>query len=157
MSFSFCFSCVGVVTSATVVFDYGLSTGGPAVMAWGWLIGSFFTICVGLSLAEICSTYPSAGSVYYWAGALAPKRWAPISAYVCGTFNFLAALTGCASFAYGLSKIIAGIVNVSTGNAYSMSSHYTVFISIMILGLWSLKNIMRIDNIGWINNFSAVY
>ena len=37
-------------------------------MLWGWVLGSLFTICVGLNLAEICSTYPSAGSVYHWTG-----------------------------------------------------------------------------------------
>lgn len=65
MNFSFTFTAVAVVSSVTVMFPYGLLTGGPVVMIWGWVVGSLFTNIVGLSMAEICSSYPSAGSVYH--------------------------------------------------------------------------------------------
>jgi amino acid transporter len=66
MSFAFCFTTVNVLTSISIGFNYALNTGGSSVIVWSWLLGSFFTILIGLSLAEICSVYPSAGSVYYW-------------------------------------------------------------------------------------------
>ena len=66
MSFAFCFTTVNVLTSISIGFTYALYTGGSSVIIWSWLLGSFFTILIGLSLAEICSVYPSAGSVYYW-------------------------------------------------------------------------------------------
>lgn len=106
MSFSFNFSCVGVVTSSTVAFGYGLATGGPVVMVTGWIIGSIFTICVGCSLAEICSCYPKMGSVYYWAGVLAPKGYKPSFAFICGWLNFIANNAAISSFAFGLASII---------------------------------------------------
>ena len=65
MNFSFCFTAVAIVSSISVLFDYGLNTGGPAVIIWGWIIASAFTLCIGMSLAEIAATYPSAGSVYH--------------------------------------------------------------------------------------------
>jgi amino acid transporter len=73
MSFSFCFSSIAVITSLCLVIGFGLKTGGPAVMIWGWLIASVFTILTASSMAEICSVYPSAGSVYYWTGMLSPN------------------------------------------------------------------------------------
>lgn len=82
----------------------GLVTGGPVVMVWGWVIGSVFTILVGLSMAEICSTYPSAGSVYHWSGQLATKEHAPFASYICGWFNFLGNAAGDASFASGFAQ-----------------------------------------------------
>jgi len=72
-------------------------------MMWGWIIGSFFSILVGLSMAEICSSYPSAGSVYHWAGMLANEKWAPFSSYICGWFNFMGNAAGDASFAFGFA------------------------------------------------------
>jgi amino acid transporter len=66
MSFAFCFTAVNVLASITLGFTYTLNTGGSGVAIWSWLIGSVFTILVGCSLAEICSVYPSAGSVYHW-------------------------------------------------------------------------------------------
>ncbi len=66
MSFAFCFTAVNVFTSLSLGFTYTLTTGGAGVAIWSWIIGSIFTILIGLSLAEICSVYPSAGSVYHW-------------------------------------------------------------------------------------------
>lgn len=71
MNFSFTFTSVAVISSFTVTFGGGLGTGGPAVLVWSWIGTSFFTILVSLSMAEICSTYPTAGSVYHWASMLA--------------------------------------------------------------------------------------
>ncbi len=66
MSFAFCFTAVNVLTSISIGFTYTLNTGGSGVAIWAWVLGSIFTILAGLSLAEICSVYPSAGSVYHW-------------------------------------------------------------------------------------------
>jgi len=89
MSFAFCYTTVAVLSSISLEYGYGLQTGGPAVMAWGWIINSVMTLCVGCCLAEICSTYPSAGSVYHWAGQLSSAENAPLLSYICGWFNFL--------------------------------------------------------------------
>lgn len=103
MSFSFCFTAVAVITATSVLYGYGLRTGGPVVIVWGWLMGTFFTIIVGLSMGEICSSYPSAGSVYHWAGMLSTLEWAPASSYITGWFNFLGNAAGDAAFAYGFA------------------------------------------------------
>lgn len=66
MSFAFCFTGVSAYTSVTLGFPYTLYVGGSGVAIWSWIVGSFFTILISLSLAEISSVYPSAGSVYHW-------------------------------------------------------------------------------------------
>jgi amino acid transporter len=66
MSFAFCFTSVNVFTAISIGFTTTLNTGGSGVAIWSWIIGSFFTILIGLSLAEICSVYPCAGAVYHW-------------------------------------------------------------------------------------------
>ncbi len=66
MSFAFCFTAVSVLPSISLGFNFTLNTGGSGVAIWSWVIASIFTILIGLSLAEICSVYPSAGSVYHW-------------------------------------------------------------------------------------------
>ena len=67
-------------------------------------------------MAEICSSYPSAGSVYHWAGILAPKKYAAVSAYICGWFNFLGNAASDASFAFGFAQMLGALVSVSTDN-----------------------------------------
>jgi len=103
MAFTFTFTSVGVICSNALVFDYGLRTGGPVTLTWGWLIGSFFTMLIALSLAEITSTYPVSGSVYQWTGILAPKRYSAIFSYICGWFSFLGNVACDASYAYGFA------------------------------------------------------
>jgi amino acid permease len=60
-NFGVSFSIISIVTGTTTLFGYGLATGGPAVMAIGWVVVLFFTMFVGLGMAEICSGYPNAG------------------------------------------------------------------------------------------------
>ena len=84
-------------------------------MMWGWIIGSFFTILVGLAMGEICSSYPSAGSVYHWAGMLATESTAPIASYIGGWFNFLGNTAGNASFAYGFAQFVAAAIAIWKG------------------------------------------
>ncbi len=103
MNFSLTFSSIAVLTSLTFVISFGLTTGGPAVMVYGWIISSFFTMMIGLSMAEICSVYPAAGSVYYWAGALSSKEWAPINSYMTGWFNLIGNIACDSSYSYGFA------------------------------------------------------
>ena len=103
MNFSLAFSNVAVITSLSLLIDFGLSTGGPVIMLYGWLIVSFFSLLIGSAMAEICSTYPAAGSVYFWSGVLANKSWAPIASYYCGWFNFLGNISNTAGFGFGLA------------------------------------------------------
>ena len=71
-NFGVSFSIISVITGITTLFSYGLNAGGPAVMSIGWLVVSFFTIFVGLGMAEITSAHPTSGGPYFWAAMLAP-------------------------------------------------------------------------------------
>ena len=64
MSFTFCFTSVGVICSNALIFPYGIEKGGPVMLTIGWIVGCFFTLLIALSLAEITSTYPVSGSVF---------------------------------------------------------------------------------------------
>lgn len=59
-----------------------MTYGGPVAVIWGWPLVSFFTLCVALSMAEICSAYPTSGALYFWAAKLAGERWAPLASWV---------------------------------------------------------------------------
>jgi hypothetical protein len=82
-------SIISVITGIPSLFYYGLTTGGPAVMVWGFVVVAFFTMLVGLAMAEICSTHPTSGGPYFWAAMLAPPKRAPLASWVTGWFNLL--------------------------------------------------------------------
>ncbi|KAJ2987980.1 hypothetical protein NUW58_g4217 [Xylaria curta] len=48
-NFGVSFSIISVITGLTTLFDFGLNTGGPAVMSIGWIVVSFFTLMVAIA------------------------------------------------------------------------------------------------------------
>lgn len=85
-------------------------------------------------MAEICSAYPSAGSVYHWSAQLVPIRYAPLASYVCGWFNFVGNAAGDASFAFFFAQFFNSAISVSGGKPYYDDTvdneDYTVLVSL---------------------------
>ncbi|CAF3696031.1 unnamed protein product [Rotaria sp. Silwood1] len=154
MSFAFCFTAVNVLTSISIGFTYSLNTGGSGVTIWAWIIGAIFTILIGLSLAEICSVYPSAGSVYHWAGQLVSAKHAPLASFICGWFNFIGNFADVA-FASGFATIINAAIILEGKD--SLSTGAQVGIAIGITFVWAVQNALRIDQQGWLNNFAVIF
>ena len=163
MSFAFCFTSVAVLSSISLAWPVSMGSGGPSVLIWGWIICGAFTMLSGLAMAELCSTYPSAGSVYHWAACLAPPRYSALACYVCGTFNFVGNAAGDASFAWGFASVVAAARSFSSVDASGapsgpvMTVQEQVGVAIAVCAAWSLINALRIDQQGWVNNFAAVW
>ncbi|KAJ3396023.1 hypothetical protein HDU92_004326 [Lobulomyces angularis] len=157
MSFSFCFTTVGVISGLSGLFVYGMKTGGPSVLIWSWIIGGILNIIVALNLAEICSTYPSAGSVYHWAGCLSSEKNAPLYSYVTGWFNFLGNAAGDAFFAQSFSTMVNALYQLIYPENEPLSMEFQVFVAICSCCFCALQNITRIDRIGWLNNFATFW
>ena len=85
---------VNVIASITIILGTALEQGGSAMIVWGFLTVWIFMQISAISLAEICSAYPSAGSVYHWAAQVVPEPWAPFWSYVTGIFNFIGNAAG---------------------------------------------------------------
>eukprot|EP00270_Netrium_digitus_P020146 TRINITY_DN8191_c0_g1_i2.p1 TRINITY_DN8191_c0_g1~~TRINITY_DN8191_c0_g1_i2.p1 ORF type:complete len:140 (+),score=14.12 TRINITY_DN8191_c0_g1_i2:62-481(+) len=62
-------------------FAIALPRCGPAGVVWFWWIAAFFSLFPVLSMAEIASSLPVSGSLYYWAAHLAGRRYGPIAAW----------------------------------------------------------------------------
>jgi amino acid transporter len=154
MNFGFGFTEVGVLVGICSMYNYGLNTGGPSAIIWGWIVSFLMSMVVSFSMAEICSAYPSAGSVYHWSGQLVPEEWTAFASYVCGWCNFVGNAAGDSSFAFAWATLLDAAVVASGGNASEMST--LVGISILVLLVWSLLNILRIDNLGWLTTLATV-
>jgi amino acid transporter len=132
---------------------------GPATILWGFITVFAMSTVVSYSMAEICSAYPSAGSVYHWSAQLVPAEYAPLASYICGWFNFVGNAAGDASFAYFFAQFLNSAIAVSGGNVYyddqTDNEDNTVGVSIAVILVWSLLNIFRVDQVGWINNLAA--
>ena len=141
-------------TSLLIQFNYGLKTGGPLAMLWGWVIFGFFTIFQSLATAEICSAYPAEGGSYFWTGVLASPKYAPILSYLTGWTYLLASMTAGASFAYSIPIILSGVTDYTSG--YEWSEYTKVFVTICILAMIALKGMLRIDYQGYFHDVAGV-
>jgi len=74
-NFALSFSIISVMMGVTITYNTGLRYGGPVSMTLGWLAVTVFNGCVALSMAEICSAYPTSG-----------KEWAPLASWVTGWY-----------------------------------------------------------------------
>nr|CAB3462980.1 unnamed protein product [Digitaria exilis] len=105
-NFSISFSVISVLTGVTTLYNTGLAFGGPATMTLGWFVAGAFTMAVGLSMAEICSAFPTSGGLYYWSARLSGDRWAPFASWITGWFNIVGQWAGTASIDFSLAQLI---------------------------------------------------
>lgn len=79
---SFCvsFAVLGLLPSFASTLYYGMGYAGTPGMVWGWLIAMAFIQCVAMSMAELCSSMPTSGGLYYASAVLAPPGWGPLAA-----------------------------------------------------------------------------
>ena len=77
-SFSVSFSVLGLLPSIASTLSYNLAYSGPAGSVWGWLVAAILIQFVALAMAELCSSMPTAGGLYYASAVLAPEGWGPL-------------------------------------------------------------------------------
>lgn len=105
---------------AIMAVPYGLSTtfyitlvnGQSVTIIWGWVLLSLISTAIAASLAEICSVYPTAGGVYYWAALLSTPRWAPIASWVTGWLTLVGNWTVTLSINFGGAQLILSAINI---------------------------------------------
>jgi len=95
ISFTIISILAGCLTSYYIAFQWG----GPIAVTWGWLLVGGMSTIVALSMAEIASTYPTAGGLYFWASKLGSAGWG----WFTGWFNLIGQIAVTAAIGYGLA------------------------------------------------------
>ncbi|KAH8678333.1 amino acid transporter-like protein [Xylariales sp. PMI_506] len=125
---TFCvsFAVLGLLPSIASTLYYGMGYAGGGGMTWGWLISAFFILCVAASMAELCSSMPTSGGLYYASAVLAPPGWGPLAAWLTGWSNWLVQVTGAPSVDYALAAMI--LASASITNPDYVPTDYQVFL-----------------------------
>ncbi|KAH7915957.1 amino acid/polyamine transporter I [Hygrophoropsis aurantiaca] len=111
LGISFC--AIGILTGMSSAFQTGLFSGGPLGLFWGWNICSLFMLLIALSLAEICSAYPTMGGLYFWVCKMKPD--APILGFCTGWIYSIAMVFTGTSGNLSSALYLASIIEVSQG------------------------------------------
>ncbi|KAK1437645.1 hypothetical protein QVD17_03439 [Tagetes erecta] len=156
-NFAFSFSIISVLTGITTLYNSGLRFGGPVVLVYGWLVAGIFTMAVGLSMAEICSSYPTSGGLYYWSAKLAGHTWAPFASWITGWYNIVGQWAVTTSVNFSLAQLIQVIILLSTGGKNGggyVASKYMVLV--IHAGLLLVHAIINSLPISWLSFFGQL-
>ncbi|TVY73291.1 Amino-acid permease BAT1 [Lachnellula suecica] len=151
-NFGISFSIISVITGITTLFSYGLNTGGPGVMAVGWIVVSVFTMFVALGMAEIVSAIPTAGGPYYWAALLAPPKHSAYASWITGWFNFLGQVAVTTGISFGLAGLISTTATVKS--SYEPTPGKTIGIYAAVLISHGVVNTFGVHVLRYLNNTS---
>ncbi|BBC34469.1 Amino acid permease [Streptomyces graminofaciens] len=147
------FTIISVLSGCMTLYLFGMTTGGPAVITWGWVAVGLMTLFVGLSMAEICSAYPTSAGLYFWAHRLAPERSAAAWAWFTGWFNVLGQVAVTAGIDFGAASFLGAYLNLQFG--WEVTPGRTIVLFAAILLLHGLLNTFGVRMVGLLNSVSV--
>jgi amino acid permease (GABA permease) len=151
-NFAVSFTIISILSGCLTLYFFGMTTGGPAVIVWGWPFVGIMTLLVGLAMAEVCSSFPTAGGLYYWAAKLA-KTNGPAWSWFTGWFNFLGQVAVTAGIDFGAAFFINAFLNLAWGVT---TAHWmTIIIFALVLLLHGLLNQFGIKLVALLNDVSV--
>ncbi len=154
-NFAVSFTIISILSGCLTLFAFAMFTGGPAVMTLGWLVVGFFVTLVALGMAEVASSYPTAGGLYYWAAKLAPESGGNPAAWswFVGWFNFVGQVAVTAGIDFGLAFFINAFLNIVFG--VSTAPPVTIVIFGVVLFIHGLLNTFGIRLVSLLNDVSV--
>src|SRR6478672_7269473 len=131
-NFAVSFSIISVLAGCITTYYLAMDAGGPLAISLGWPVVGLFVLCVALAMAEVCSAYPTAGGLYFWAGRVA-RRNKRVWAWYVGWFNFLGEVAVTAAIDYGAAVTWMAMLNLIWGVSVSPTSVFVAYVVILLL------------------------
>ena len=154
-NFAVSFTIISILSGCLTLFKFGMLAGGPAVMTIGWLVVGFFVTLVALGMAEVASSYPTAGGLYYWAAKLAPEsgRNGAAWSWFVGWFNLVGQVAVTAGIDFGLATFTQAFLNYLFG--YPLDPPYLILVYGVVLAIHALLNTFGIRLVKVLNDLSV--
>ncbi|KZT30162.1 APC amino acid permease [Neolentinus lepideus HHB14362 ss-1] len=152
-NFGVSFSIISIMTGIPSLFLYGLNSGGPGPMVWGWIIVAIFTMTVGLAMAEVCSAHPTSGGPYFWAAMLSPPKDAAFASWITGWFNLLGQVAVTTGISFGCATFISTVCTL--GTSFVPTANKTIGIYAAVLVSQGLINTFGVHLLKYLNNISV--
>jgi amino acid permease (GABA permease) len=151
-NFAVSFTIISILSGCLTLYGFGLNTGGPAVIVWGWPFVGLMTLFVGLAMAEVCSSFPTAGGLYYWSAKLAKKNSAAWS-WFTGWFNFLGQVAVTAGIDFGAAFFLNAFLDLQFG--FDARPWHTILLFGLILLLHGAVNQFGVRVVAKLNDISV--
>jgi amino acid transporter len=146
-NFALSFSVISILTGAVTLYGHGLRYGGPLVMGLGWPLVSLLTLPVAASLAQLASSYPTAGALYHWSTALGGPGWGFATAWL----NTIGQFAITAGVDYGLAEFACAMAGWPTDRTHVLELYAAILASHAAL------NHVGVRAVAALNRLSAWY
>ncbi|KAK7751570.1 hypothetical protein SLS62_006520 [Diatrype stigma] len=144
------FAIMAVPYGLSTTFAFSLANGESVTAFWGWVLLSLLSTAIAASLAEICSVYPTAGGVYYWAALLSTPRWAPLTSWITGWLTLVGNWTVTLSINFGGAQLILSAISLWDED-YVATAWQTVLMFWAVMVLCFLINVFGAPYLDLIN------
>src|SRR5438270_9122304 len=147
-NFALSFSIISVLTGAVTLYGHGLRFGGPFEMTAGWPLVSVLTLPVAASLAQLASSYPTAGALYHWAAILGGRGAGFFTAWL----NCIGQFAITAGIDYGLSEFLAAVLGMPADRSHVLRVFALVLLSHGILNHLGVRLVGRLNQLSaWVH------
>ena len=148
-NFAISFTIISILAGCLTSYFIAFNNGGPVAVTWGWLLVGGFCIIVALAMAEIASSMPTAGGLYYWASKLGSPGWG----WFTGWFNLIGQISVTAAIDYGAATFCSALLNLWFDMSLSKENVFIVFTVIILLHL--AINLAGLNVLNLLNTISA--
>src|ERR1700689_5458198 len=131
-NFAVSFTIISILSGCLTLYGTGMTDGGPVIITWGWPFVGVMTLFVGLSMAEVCSSFPTAGGLYYWSAKLARSN-GPAWSWFTGWFNFLGQVAVTAGIDFGCAFFINAFLSLAWGVSTAHWVTILIFACVLLL------------------------
>lgn len=102
-------------------------------MTWGWIVAMIGIQAVAMSMAELCSSMPTSGGLYYAAAVLAPPGWGPLAAWITGWSNWVGQVTAAPSVNWGIASMLLAAASISNPDYVPTDWHVFLLTTFIML------------------------
>src|ERR687889_139829 len=151
-NFAVSFSIISILAGAITSYGIAMTAGGPLAITLGWLFVGIMVTFVALAMAEVCSAYPTAGALYWWAAALA-KRNKPAWAWFIGWFNFLGEGAVTPAIDFGAAITTSAFLSLTFDMEVTPGRTFLIFLVIIVVH--GLLNTFGVNLVRLLSDVSA--
>ncbi|KAJ7038980.1 APC amino acid permease [Mycena alexandri] len=123
--FGFGFSVSAIAPSVASVLVYSLPNGGSSAMIWGWAVSTVFLMFIAMAMAELGSSAPTSGGLYYWTYKFASPRFRTVLCWMVGYTNTMSYITGVAGVDWSCAVLIMAGVTIGSDGQFAPTVYQT--------------------------------
>ncbi|KAF9735755.1 hypothetical protein PMIN06_010005 [Paraphaeosphaeria minitans] len=155
---TFCvsFAVLGLLPSFASTLFYGMGYAGTAGMTWGWLVAMVGIQSVACSMAELCSSMPTSGGLYYAAAVLAPPGWGPFAAWITGWSNWLGQVTAAPSVNYGTAAMMLAAASIQNPS-YVPTDYQPFLLTTLIMLVHGVMSSLPTQTLARVNTVGSTF